>query len=55
MQCEQMDSYRLHRAVIKGQRWLEKNKKTWISETENGYTFKDNFAELLMLEFSGRW
>lgn len=50
-----MDSFRLRDAIARGQQWLDQNKRTWESKTENGYSFKDNFAELLMLEVTGRW
>lgn len=42
-------------ALCKGEQWLETNKKTFLSETENGISFKDNFADLLILELSKRW
>ena len=42
-------------ALCKGQQWLENNKQTFISETEIGISFKDNFADLLILELSKRW
>lgn len=42
-------------ALHKGEEWLETNKKTFISETDTGVTFKDNFADLLALELSNRW
>ena len=48
-------SFRLYDAIVRGQHWMDQNKQTWESETENGYTFKDNFADLLILEVSGRW
>ena len=42
-------------ALHKGEEWLETNKKTFLSVTETGVSFKDNFADLLLLELSGRW
>ncbi|KAL9069225.1 MAG: hypothetical protein Q9157_006229 [Trypethelium eluteriae] len=42
-------------ALHKGEEWLETNKKTFLSETETGISFKDNFADLLLLELSNRW
>ena len=42
-------------ALFRGEEWLEANKKTFLSETENGISFKDNFADLLVLELSNRW
>lgn len=39
----------------KGEEWLEINKKTFFSETDTGVSFKDNFADLLLLELSNRW
>lgn len=42
-------------ALYKGEEWLETNKKTFLSETETGVLFKDNFADLLLLELSNRW
>jgi hypothetical protein len=39
----------------KGEEWLETNKKTFFSETDTGVSFKDNFADLLLLELSNRW
>ncbi|PVH96443.1 hypothetical protein DM02DRAFT_569562, partial [Periconia macrospinosa] len=42
-------------ALYKGEEWLETNKKTFLSETDTGVSFKDNFADLLLLELSGRW
>jgi hypothetical protein len=41
--------------LCKGEQWLETNKKTFFSETDTGITFKDNFADLLLLELSNRW
>ncbi|KAL9087277.1 MAG: hypothetical protein Q9165_006771 [Trypethelium subeluteriae] len=42
-------------ALRKGEEWLETNKRTFLSETDNGIWFKDNFADLLLLELSNRW
>ncbi|CAI6234720.1 unnamed protein product [Periconia digitata] len=42
-------------ALYKSEEWLEANKKTFISETDTGVKFKDNFADLLILELSHRW
>ena len=42
-------------AIRRGEEWLDSNKQNFISETEVGISFKDNFADLLILELSKRW
>lgn len=42
-------------AIRRSEEWLEKNKQTFLSETDTGIQFKDNFADLLILELSNRW
>ncbi|KAK4496142.1 hypothetical protein PRZ48_012121 [Zasmidium cellare] len=42
-------------AIQRGEEWLENNKQTFLSETDTGIQFKDNFADLLILELSKRW
>jgi hypothetical protein len=42
-------------ALYKGEEWLETNKKTFLSKTDTGVEFKDNFADLLVLELSNKW
>lgn len=42
-------------AIFKAEEWLENNKQKFMSETETGIAFKDNFADLLILELSKRW
>jgi hypothetical protein len=45
----------LNATIRKGEQWLEKNKQTFIAETEVGISFEDNFADLLILQLSNRW
>jgi hypothetical protein len=45
----------INNAIYKSEQWLETNKKTFLSETDTGVSFKDNFADLLLLELSSRW
>lgn len=42
-------------AIRRGEQWLEHNKQSFISETEVGISFKDNFADLLILQLSSNW
>ncbi|KAF2159810.1 hypothetical protein M409DRAFT_29808 [Zasmidium cellare ATCC 36951] len=42
-------------AIRRGEEWLEQNKQSFLSETDTGIQFKDNFADLLILELSNRW
>lgn len=42
-------------ALQKAEQWLETNKQTFVSETDVGVSFKDNFADLLILQLSNRW
>ena len=46
---------RVDDAIRKSEEWLENNKQTFVSETEVDISFKDNFADLLILELSNRW
>lgn len=46
---------RIDDAIHKAEDWLERNKQNFMSETETGIAFKDNFADLLILELSKRW
>lgn len=41
--------------LSRGQKYLDRNARHWLAETDTGITFKDNFMELLMLEATGNW
>lgn len=39
----------------KGQSWLSRNAHAFVSETETGLAWKDNYLEALLLEVTGNW
>jgi hypothetical protein len=45
----------LFECLKRGQKYLDRNAKQLVAETETHLTFKDNFLELLILEATGNW
>jgi len=42
-------------AAQKGNHYLLKNSRTFVSESETGLTWKDNFLDAMLLEITGNW
>ena len=42
-------------SVQKGESWLSRNARAFVSEAETGLSWKDNFLEALLLEVTGNW